>query len=386
MIDGKRKWAIPEGFLKKIKSDEAREWLNHTPIGQKFYWQFLIKHGYHIFTVGTTGSGKTQKAYWLVHWLRYLENQIWVSTGKSNEILPLLCMDRRVTILTPAGCDVIIEERKDGTWQKIKNHPEVIGVNTPEDMLLSIDPGIWDKHYNRVRGAITVLELRNAFHKQSDALGWLSQFFSTLAEWCRLGKMPPIFPATLHIDESQWVLAGKRISGEPERMKTTEVITENALELRSVGIRLAFCSQSYRNIPPAARENMLCTILCHGADISSDENGDLSRWCSGVGRLPTSRYKANQGRFVFEDMDSYPPKMPWDFPLFPLDERDRDWVKGLRVRYVGQHDGQGEEIETKTECLPELGRFSAMAIPPEKIEAYGGPSRYDDGGMIKNEP
>lgn len=367
---------IPPGFLAKL--DERQKLFILTAVGRRFYDEVLTKHGHHLFTFGTTGSGKTQKGYWWVHWLKYLETQIWTSTGKTNEILPLLCTGRKVTILTPTGTDVIIEERVGGKWQRIRDHPQVIQVNSPEDMLLSLDTGSWDKSRHRVRDTITILEIRNAFAKKVNALKWLAQLFETLAEWCRLGKMPDIFPATWHFDESQWAVAGKRVSSEPERMRVTEIIAENAMELRSIGIRMAMYSQFFTNLPPTARENMLFNLMCRGADVSPDENSNLSKWCSeSGGKISPMKFRPDQGRFVFENGDSYPPKTPWSFRLFPLSEADREWIGRCRVRYVGQHDRQTDEAEIESEMLPDLGRYAAAAIPPERIEIPAGPSRSE---------
>lgn len=167
-------------------------------------------------------------------------------------------------------------------------------------------------------------------------------------------------------------MAGKRISGEGIRSKASEVITENALDLRSNKIRLVIYAQAHNNIPPAARENMLFNVLCKGADVSPEENGNLSQWCKfHPARDPPSpmQYKPYHGRFVFENGDSYPPRNPWHFRLYPIDEEDRRWIRGLRIRYEGKHDIRSGEFESQEECLPELGRFSAMAIKPEEQDA-----------------
>lgn len=357
---------IPNRFLSKLDANQ-RVFLI-TAVGRRFYEEFLCAHGKHLFIFGTTGGGKTQKGYAFVDWLKHLETQIWFDTGKTNEILPLLCMSRKVRIITPTGTDVIIEEYQNGKWQRIANHPEVIPVASPQDALASISPGSWDASRHRVRDTITIISFRNGFSKKESAVTWVAEFFEYLAEWCRLSKMPDIFPAAIHVDESQWAMAGKRISGEGERSKASEIITENALELRSAGIRLVLYAQAHNNIPPPARENMLFNVLCKGADVTPEENSNLSKWCRHAPhRTPHSpmQFSPWHGRFVFENGDSYPPKTPWKFRLYPLDEADRIWVSKLRVRYEGRHDAKTDENEIEEECLPELGRFSAMAIPPE---------------------
>ena len=353
-------------YLEKLDPEQRTFIL--SAVGRRFYDEFLIKYGKHLFIFGTTGSGKTNKGYSFVDWLKHLETQIWFDSGKQGEILPLLCMDRKVRIITPTGTDIIIEEHKEGKWQKINNHPEMIQVSTPSDALSSISTGSWSTSKNRIRDTITIISFRNAFSKREKAVEWVAEFFEELAERCRAGTMPNIFPASLHIDESQWAIAGKRVSGEGARTKASETITENAFELRSAGVREVLYAQGYTNIPPAARENMLFAVICHGGFVSSDENGNLSKWCNNAPqRTPHSpmQFKTWHGRFVFENGDSYPPDKPWNFRLYPTKEEDRKWIAKLRVRYVGKNDIGTGEREIEEECFPELGRFSVLAIKPE---------------------
>lgn len=356
------------------KFDENQKDFIQTATGTKFYYEFLSQHGKHLFVVGTTGSGKTQKGYAMVDWLCKRETQIWFDTGKTNEILPLLCMGLKVRIIIPTGTEIRIEENR----QKIQNHPEVVKVGSPNEALDMIATGSYPDGHNIKRDTLTIISFRNSFSRKEMAVAWVAEFFELLAERCRMSTMPNIFPASLHVDESQWAMAGKRISVEGERSRASEVITENALELRSAGIRLVLYAQSYKNIPPAARENMLFCILCKGADISSDENGNLSKWCKyqGEGMLTPSRFKPWHGRFVFENGDSYPPLSPWKFRLYPKSEDDQEWIRHCRVVYEGRHDIRTGEDEIEEECFPELGRFSAFVIKPEKQKAIPG-GRYE---------
>jgi len=376
---------IPNKYLAKL-NHRQKDFIMSS-YGLKFYDEYLTQHGKHTFIFGTTGSGKTQKGYWLVDWMKHLETQIWFDSGKVGELLPLLCMDRKVRIITPKNTDIRIEERVSGKWEKIKNHPEIIQVSTPDDAISSIsDHGSWDESRHKIRDTLTIISFRNGFFKKEIAIGWVAEFFERLATRCRVGPMPNIFPATLHVDESQWAVAGKRISGGGERTKASEVITENALELRSAGIRLVLYAQSYRNIPPAARENMLFNIICKGGYVNSDENGTLSPWCLVHSeRSPPSpgQFLPHQGRFVFEGGVSYPQLSPWIFPLYPINKNDRDWIAGLRVKYEGYNDVNSEKRDVEEELIPELGRFSAMAIPPEEQEAIT--SRWQSEGVITND-
>jgi hypothetical protein len=366
-------------FLDKL--NEVQRKFLMTAVGLRFYSEFLLAYGHHIFLFGTTFSGKSNKGYWLVDWLKHLENQIWFDSGKQGEILPLLCMDRKVRIILPMGCDLIIEERIEGKWQKIQNHPDIVRVSSPSDAISAISEGSWDNSWHRVRDTITIISFRNSFSRKELAIGWVAEFFENLAERARnphAGGLPKITPASIHVDESQWAIAGKRVSGEGERTKASEIIAENAMELRSAQFRLVLYSQSYIGIPPAARENMLFNIICRGGMVSSEENGNLSKWCNNAEwRTPHSpmQYKVWHGRFVFENGDSYPPLTPWKFRLYPIKESDRKWIAGLRVRYEGRHDQRTGEEEIQEECFPELGRFSLLAIKPEVQEMVA--SRFD---------
>lgn len=355
-------------FLQKL--DESQLTFITTAVGRRFYDEFLCGHGKHVFIFGVTSAGKTNKGYAFVDWLKHLEVQIWFDSGKQGEILPLLCMDRKVSIIVPAGCNIEIEEFHEGHWQRIPNHPEIVPVITPDDALSSIAVGSRGSRHDRPeRDTITIISFRNFFRERMTAVEWVATFFERLAQRCRDGTMPNIFPASMHIDESQWAMAGKRVSGDGERTKSTEAITENAMELRSSGIREVLYAQGYTNIPPAARENMLFNVICHGGIVKPEENGNLSKWCNSVPyRDPPSpmQYKTPHGRFVFENGDSYPPTKPWTFRHYPKEERDREWIKRLRVRYEGKYEEKRDECEASEECFPELGRFSALAIPPEK--------------------
>lgn len=344
-----------------------------TAVGRAFFDEFLTKYGRHLFIFGTTTSGKTNKGYAFLDYMKHLETQVWVSSGKYGETFPLLCMDRKVRIVVPSGVDVLIEERQNRKWQKITNHPEVIQVDTPADMLQSIAPKAWDKDWNSYPDTITIFEIRNAFRKQTNAVAWVAQMFGILAEWARHGELSRFLPMCIHIDESHWAIAGSRISNEPERTKAAEIIAENVLELRSAQIRLILYAQGYKNILPTTRENMLFNLLCRGAFVSSEENNKLSKWCNySYGQKPPSPqyYAAHQARFVFESNhngwgDSYPPDKPWNFRLYPLSEADREWIKGLRITFTGKHDERTDADEISEE-MPELGRYAALTIPPEK--------------------
>lgn len=360
------------------KFDEGQRAFALSQPGQLLLNDFVFVKGNHCFVIGTTGSGKTNKGYWLVNWLKHTEVQIWMDSGKSDEIIPLLCQGKRVRIVCPDYCDVVIEERVNGKWQPISNHPKVMTCSDASSAWDLVDNGGRGKQGNYLDKAITLFCFRNAFLSIAARAQWMADLFSSLSLRTRLNKMPAIFPFTLHIDESQWVLAGTRISKDSDRVKSGEIITENALEIRSYGGRLIMYAQDFMNIPPAIRENLICAILCRGADVDSSQSKKLSPHCNPTNWMVKrpANFKRDEGKFITEDGRCAPVFKPWKFALYPKSEDDRKWVKRCRVRYVGFNDQKPAEAEAQEECQPELGRFSAMAIPPEKIEAMNA-SRWD---------
>lgn len=354
---------IAPGYLSKL--DDAQQAWAITGPGKMFLDDFVWLKGNHCFVIGTTGSGKTNKGYWMVNWLKHSETQIWMDSGKSDEIIPLLCQGKNVRIITPKYCDVIIEERINGRWQKIENHPEVVNIPTASDTWAAVKVSN-DSSWNRTFDTINILCFRNAFWTSTARSLWMTELFQTLADWSRLRIMPKIFPFTLHFDETQWAISGKAVSTDAERTKSSEVITENVLEIRSAGGRIVAYSQGFRNLPPAMRANLVCTILCRGADVSSDDSKKLSPHCNPPPWVKRpANFRKNEGKFITEDGRASPTDRPWSFPLFPKSEDDRRWIQRCRVRYVGFNDQRPDEAEIEEECLPELGRFSALAIQPE---------------------
>lgn len=360
---------INPGYLAKL--DEAQRAFAISGPGKMFLDDFVWLHGNHCVVPGTTGSGKTNKGYWLVNWLKHTEIQIWLDSGKSDEIIPLLCQNMPVHIIVPKYSDVFIEERINGKWQPIKDHPAVTHV-----------PDAGDTWWAIRKKAINVLCFRNAFWTKDARANWMTELFTTLSEWTRLKRMPAIFPFSLHMDETQWAIVGARISKDAERTKSAEAITENALEIRSSGGRLIMYVQDFMNIPPAMRENLVCALLCRGASIRSDESKVLAPHCNPAPWVKApANFKKNEGKFITEDGRASPTNRPWVFPLMPKSEEDRKWLKRCRVRYVGFNDQRPAEAETETECFPELGRFQALAIKPEIQEVAESRWNIPSGGV-----
>jgi energy-coupling factor transporter ATP-binding protein EcfA2 len=350
-------------YLEKL-SESQRNFLKRA-VGVKFTKEFVFKKGNHLFICGNTGSGKTQKGYWIVDFLKHTENQIWISTAKSKEILPLLCQGKNVRIIIPTGAEFSIEEHTFEGWKDLNNPPEIVEVRSASEAWDAIHSPEYDQSRHKKNNWINIFEFRDTITEKDHIRSqWMIALFESLALRTRSGTMPPIFPCTIYLDEAQWLLAGGRITKDGARIRNSSIVIENVLEMRSAGCRFVLFAQSYKNIPPAIRENMLNTILCRGAKVESEENEALAYHCRL--RPGPTRYAPYQGKFVHADGTAYPMITPWEFPLYPLSEEDRKWIGRIRLNYGKKHGEYTRQEEIETECLPELGRFSAMAIPPEE--------------------
>ena len=339
---------INPAYLDKL-SERQRKFIL-TGVGRKFYDEYLCRKGNHTYIIGTTGSGKTNAGFWFVDFLKYTENIIWFSTGKSDEILPLLFMGCRVRVIIPKGADFDIRGLEEAPTQ-----PDIIEVSTPGEAWHAALRASYDHNRNQVYKNITIFEFRNTldYSVRSD---WLAELFTELAEWSREGTMPKIFPCSIFLDESQWVLAGTRITTDQKRTKTSEIITENALEIRSKGGRLVFFAQDHKNVTPASRENMLNAVLMRGANVSTEENRAWARACGDYRNdvRSTSTFRRGEGRFVFDDGRFYPNE-PWKFALFPEHPEDREKLYNMGVEYGKKFAGLTERQEEEKELMPELG-------------------------------
>lgn len=352
---------INPSYLERLEPSQKAFIL--TGPGKFFADSFLHMPAEHGYVIGPTGAGKTNKMHNLANWLKYTETILWISASKDRDILPLFFMGLPVNIIIPkfAGVEITLDHQpyEDVTYSE---------VNDPSDVFYAIKPD----HIN-------ILEVRNAFWSEDALLDWMILFFKTLSEGCRRGTIPRIAPPSWHgkgskvavfIDESAWLIAGTKVTSKPKRVKATEEIAGGALEIRTYGWRLIISSQGFTNVAPIIRENMPCVFLCVNAQV--DDIPALRAHCNphpGTGWRPTSRYKRNEYKFVNRSGQASPNSRPLPVPLYPKNPEDREMMARMDIRYARRyHDQPPEESESEEECFPELGRFSAMAIPPEKQE------------------
>lgn len=348
---------IAPDFLNKLSDKQRKFALEHR--GIDFLFKFLFKYGQHLFIVGATLSGKTQKAYWLVNWMRHTrETVIWIDSAKNREMVPLLTMGTPVRIICPKGCDVKFFEwdETEHKYVPMKDHPEVVQV-----------PDAGSAWWAVKKGMINIFCFRNAFESEREARVWMMELFKSLSLWLRKNRMPHILPFSLFGDESHWFIAGEKITKDTERNLLSEIITELSLEDRAYKARLVLLAQSYKSLPPASRENMIHNLLCRGAKISPDENNTLSLFND-----RTSKYRPKDGLFVFVGGYTYPEGWPWPFPFFPMPK--------IKVEYTGEFDQKTPEAlaeqEVEQEMQLDLGKYQALVYDlngyevPHKINRY----------------
>ena len=325
-----------------------------------FLFKFLFKRGDHLFIIGNTGSGKTQKAYWLVNWIRHTrETVIWLDSAKNREMIPLLTMGTPVRIICPKGATIKLTEwsNEHHKYIEMKNPPEIVEV-----------PDAGTAWWHVKRGYINIFCFRNAFEKSYERERWMKDLFGTLNSWTRKQRMPKIYPFCLFGDEAHWFNAGQKITSDTSRNLLSELITEHALEIRAYGGRLVLIAQGYKNLPPATRENLPNNLLCRGAKVAPDENNALSSF-----NQYTNRYKPSEGLFVYSDGEPYPKRAPWTFPFFPMPK--------IKTQYIGEYDNPTEhekiEQEIEQEMIPDYSKYNAILQNLQGYEVPHSISRYE---------
>jgi hypothetical protein len=362
---------INPAYLDRL--DEGQRKFILTGPGKFFADNFIFIPAEHGFVIGPTGSGKTNKNYNLVNWLKYTEVILWISASKDRDIVPLFFMGLPVNIIIPkyAGVEITLDNNP-------VNNVTYSEVNDPSDVFFAIK----NDHIN-------ILEVRNAFWDRNKLLDWMIQLFTLIAEWTRNGQMPRFRPdkqssgkskISVFVDESQWLIAGSKVTNDPKRVKATEIISENSLEIRTYGWRVIISGQGFTNAPPILREQMACVFLCTGADIK--DPAKLRIHCNPTvpGWRRSSQFHRNEYKFIDREGRSSPSDRPLPVPLFPKDEHDRETASRIKIKYARTyHDQPPKEAECQAECFPELGRFSHLVIPPEKEDHSISRWQYEGG-------
>lgn len=267
--------------------------LDDDEIISKFWFdefdrQFVKKPGEHLFCVGITGSGKTQKGYWLVKQILQYETVLWFDSGKSyslgkfQEFGPLFTFETPVHIIYPAG-DISI---------KIENSPVPVSYsrcNSPNQLWDLIKPN-----------QINIVSLSRFYIEPELYAKWGQRAFRELILISKNehSRIDHVLPLAIFHDEFSDVAPGDRISISSSQRKLGRIMAHNIKELRSIGVRIVAFAQAWANVTPAVRQSFNWILACRGLRIEREEplishynrlHGSLQAW-QGVLWWPTREF------------------------------------------------------------------------------------------------
>ena len=178
---------IPEWFIKKFPKKKLDKLFSSPDgFGYAFFWEFLNLSA-HLFIMGSTRSGKTEKKQSVQWWLSRLETIIEFDSGKPGDIEayfdspnPDTKFNKRVQVLIPWGCQFEIQGVPADLEYKITP------VMTPEEFLNKIEPG-W----------INIISLRNYFLEDKNLKKYLIRIFNRFDQRARLGEFNRFCPCTM---------------------------------------------------------------------------------------------------------------------------------------------------------------------------------------------
>jgi len=317
-------------------SPSAQKFLTETIMGQCLYNKLLNVKGNHIGLLGTPGSGKTQKSYWLMSYLKNLEVPVWIDSCKDDEIIPLFLMGKPINIVIPSGMKIKINGI-EGVQITVRD------AFLPDQFWDMIDPE-----------AINIFSVRAYFYGEKERSRFYASLFKALSRkaYDKVFRKRGIKRMAVFVSEGQQILPSTAYTRDQERIDAAQEVTSNILEVRAFGIRIITDTQDNINIYPSARRNLPTRILCHGANIKSDESKLLNK----LARY-AENYAPHQGLIVFSDGDYVPKTCPWNFPFFPKPE-------SASVDYIGRFDVKEEKADDDSELMPDLGKYAAQAIMP----------------------
>jgi hypothetical protein len=227
---------------------------------KEFDRDFLGKPGGHLLGIGITGSGKTQKAYYLVKKLLEYETIIWFDSGKSyalgkyEEIAPLFNFGVPVNIIVPIGVEM-----------KIENSPVPVSY---DETIVGSD--IWDKIKP---GYINIISLTRFFLMPELYGKYCKDIFLDLIQTAMSNKkrLSHLIPIAIFYDEFSDLAPSKNLTVQTAQFNIAQVISFNITKLRSFGIRFCAFTQAYQNIFPAVRLSFNWVLACRGTYLKYDE-------------------------------------------------------------------------------------------------------------------
>lgn len=242
-------------------------------IWTRFEKEFLEKPGEHLIGIGITGSGKTQKAYWLARKLLEHETVAWFDTGKSygfgqfSEVAPLFTFGVPINIIIPAGMTLDVKEAP-----------------VPVQVLEAFRPGdIWDLIQP---GKINIIMISRFFLDPDLYAKYTAQAFKELIiiSQNKKERIKHLLPMSIFHDEFQDVAPGQTMALSQSHLHSSKMIAWNINKLRSIGVRICAFSQKWTFIYPNCRVAFSWILCCRGAYFER-EDPDLAAFNSLYKRL-----------------------------------------------------------------------------------------------------
>lgn len=353
--------AIPPWYLEKCRqylgkgevdrigydgiSEQDIEKFLHSPFWNEFFKQVINKSGMHIFPMGQTYSGKSQKVRHLLKWIAPKETINYIDTGKPGDMQLMFTLGKPVQILIPYGCRLELRG-------KVPCEYIVTPVFDPQQFIRELRKD-W----------VNVISLQNYFLDEDAHRRYVRQVFKNYLLDAKLGKHKHYTPCTWVADEAQSILGSGRVKASAEAKETGQDMANIMRQIRAMLERWIIISQSYYDIVGGARENAPCYVVCRGTKVDRRDNSTL-HYLSGFAEscepregwvvMPNGRY--------FDRSDSL------KFPFYPIPD--------IKVIYRGFVD---EVSDTSTPDVMfdriDTGIFSDQMQKPEAEPVM--PSRFE---------
>jgi hypothetical protein len=330
------KQGIPEWFLNKYPKHKLDKlFTSDEGFGFTFFWEFLNLSA-HLFIMGSTRSGKTEKKQSVQWWLSRLETIIEFDSGKPGDIEayfdspnPDTKFNSPVQVLIPWGCQFDIQGVPKDLEYKITP------IMAPEQFFDNIEPG-W----------INIISLRNYFLEEKNLKRYLIQIFNRFDQRARLGEFNRFCPCTMSFEEAHSMMGTQSISTDIESIILTQFLSKWQREMAACRIRNLIITQRFKDVPGPIRENSPCYIVCRGINVENSDH-PLIHWLSGFARkaLPRQGWWIIDGRHFYSDR-------PMRFPHFEI-------PPNIKITYSGFDDGE-KDLETE-ELFPALGRLTNLS-------------------------
>jgi hypothetical protein len=217
--------------------------LEGTQLWDHFEKQCLQKPGTHILSLGQTGTGKTIKGYRINKWLIDRGETLGVlDCGKPGEILPYASFGLPLNLITPVGCEVIIENSPVQVHQTYSETPELS----------------W--HFAK-KGMINIFTFREFILDDLTSGEYTSRFMRVLLDQVMRNKLTIPLPFTIDVDEAADVIPAYGLIENKYQKEAAARFSKVLKKIRYKGIRVHAKDQAWGDLYPNARRQFPFLIL-----------------------------------------------------------------------------------------------------------------------------